>query len=278
MSIHYKNTLKAKTSNRFEAIYEKHEKLFIPFITAGDPCADATIEIALALEEAGASVLELGVPYSDPLADGPIIQEASKRALKAEMTLGKAMKLVPEMRNRGLTIPLVIFTYINPILQYGLEKFVKEAASFGIDGVLVPDLPIEESLELKMLCEAHDMELICLVAPTSKERIEKIAKQAKGFLYCVSSLGVTGVRDELNPAVYEFLKTVKKHTSIPMAVGFGISNAEQVKLMNEFSDGVVVGSALVREIGALENQLKDPKERINALQTIKTFVSSLISS
>lgn len=256
----------------------KEKKLFIPFITAGDPTGEATIDIALMLEEAGADIIELGIPYSDPLADGPTIQEASKRALAGGMTLEKGMKLVPEMRKRGLTVPVIIFTYYNVLLQYGEERFIEEAPQLGIDGILVPDLPYEESGELSAMCKENELCLISLVAPTSKKRIKKIAEQAQGFLYCVSSLGVTGVRKELDPRVYDFLKTVREASDIPVAVGFGISTNEQVKMMNEYSDGVIVGSALVSEIGKRESALKDNHRRKDAINELKTFVTSLISS
>ncbi|TWI58865.1 tryptophan synthase subunit alpha [Halalkalibacter nanhaiisediminis] len=265
-------------NKRMEAATKTDKPLFIPFITAGDPTADATVELALTLEEAGASILELGIPYSDPLADGPTIQEASKRALSAGMTLEKALHLVPKMRERGLSIPVIIFTYFNPLLQYGEERLTAQAAELGIDGLLVPDLPYEESEDLGDLCKKHDLALISLVAPTSKQRMEKIAERAEGFLYCVSSLGVTGVRSELDPRVYDFLKTVREASHIPTAVGFGISSAEQVKLMNEHADGVVVGSALVSEIGKRADELRDEETCPNALNEIKMFVTSLISS
>ncbi|MDT8860004.1 tryptophan synthase subunit alpha [Alkalihalobacillus sp. MEB130] len=266
------------TNKRMEVATKTDQPLFIPFITAGDPSADATIDIALTLEEAGASILELGIPYSDPLADGPTIQAASKRALQGGMSLEKALQLVPEMRKRGLTIPVIIFTYFNPLLQYGEERFVNEASELGIDGLLVPDLPYEESEQLDQMCEQNGLSLISLVAPTSQQRMVKIAERAKGFLYCVSSLGVTGVRNELDPRVYEFLKTVREASSIPTAVGFGISSAEQVKIMQEHADGVVVGSALVNVIGEQKEALNNEKTRPEALGIIKKFVSSLISS
>ncbi|MCL7745919.1 tryptophan synthase subunit alpha [Halalkalibacter alkaliphilus] len=265
-------------NKRMEIATSTDQSLFIPFITAGDPSADATIEIALTLEEAGASILELGIPYSDPLADGPTIQAASKRSLKGGMSLEAALKLVPEMRKRGLTIPVIIFTYFNPLLQYGEERFVNEAAELGIDGLLVPDLPFEESEHLDKLCEENHLSLISLVAPTSKQRMIKIAERAKGFLYCVSSLGVTGVRNELDPRVYDFLKTVREASRIPTAVGFGISSNEQVKAMTQHADGVVVGSALVSVIGEQEEALRNKETRPAALQEIKKFVTSLISS
>lgn len=255
-----------------------NETLFIPFITVGDPSADATIDIALTLEKAGAHVIELGVPYSDPLADGPTIQAASERALHEGMTLEKALTLVPKMRKKGLTIPVVLFTYYNLLLQYGEERFATEAKSLGIDGLLVPDLPYEENDELRSLCTENDIALISLVAPTSKERIEMIATDAEGFLYCVSSLGVTGVRKELDPRVYDFLQTVRESSPVPVAVGFGIATNEQVKMMSEHADGVIVGSALVEQIGKRQEALKNEETRQKALEEIKTFVTSLISS
>lgn len=261
-----------------EAAIKTEKPLFIPFITAGDPSAEATIDLALTLEESGASILELGIPYSDPLADGPTIQAASKRALGGGMTLEKALQLVPQMRERGLTIPVIVFTYFNPLLQYGEARLTQEAAELGIDGLLVPDLPYEESEDLGELCKKHGLALISLVAPTSKERMVKIAERAEGFLYCVSSLGVTGARAELDPRVYDFLKTVREASHIPTAVGFGISTATQVKAMSEHADGVVVGSALVAQIGERAEQLCHPDTRSKALEEIKTFVTSLISS
>jgi tryptophan synthase alpha chain len=265
-------------SQRMKRLTEKNSGLFIPFITAGDPSAEATVEIALMLEEAGADLLELGIPYSDPLADGPTIQEASKRALEGGMTLEGAMKLVPIMRERGLTIPVVVFTYFNPLLQYGEERFTRVASEMGIDGILVPDLPYEESEDLTNLCAENELALISLVAPTSKARIQKIAKRAQGFLYCVSSLGVTGERKKIDERVYEFLRTVKTSSPVPVAVGFGISSSEQVREMHNHADGVIVGSALVAEIAKHKDALNDEKNRKDALLQLKTFVTSLISS
>ncbi|MDQ0205927.1 tryptophan synthase subunit alpha [Alkalicoccobacillus murimartini] len=264
-------------SNRLEAMLQQEPNLFIPFITAGDPTGEATIDIALTLQEAGASILELGIPYSDPLADGPTIQEASKRSLKNGMSLSSAMQLVPAMRERGLTIPVIIFTYVNPLLQYGVKRFTEEAASLGIDGILVPDLPFEESDELSAYCEQEQLSLISLVAPTSKERIQKIADRAQGFLYCVSSLGVTGARKDLDPRIEEFLNTVKEASHVPIAVGFGISTSAQVSTIQALADGVVVGSALVHQIGEQGEALQNEETKELALQRIKSFVKALIS-
>lgn len=265
-------------TERMRAATSTNKPLFIPFITAGDPSEDATIDIALSLQESGASILELGIPYSDPLADGPTIQAASKRALSHGMSLEKALKLVPKMRQRGLEIPVIIFTYVNPLIQYGEARIVKEAAEYGIDGFIVPDLPYEESEEFADLCNEHDLSLVLLVAPTSKQRMIKIAQRSQGFLYCVSTMGVTGVRSEIDPRVFDFLTTVKEASQIPTAVGFGISTNEQVKEMRKHSDGVVVGSALVAEIGKLEQELLDDQTRPYAINKIKSFVSALISS
>ncbi|MCK0472112.1 tryptophan synthase subunit alpha [Halalkalibacter sp. APA_J-10(15)] len=265
-------------TKRMEAVTGGDKPLFIPFITAGDPSSEATIDIALTLQKAGASILELGIPYSDPLADGPTIQAASKRALKHGMSLEKALKLVPQMRERGLTIPVIIFTYVNPLMQYGEGRIVEEAASYGIDGFIVPDLPYEESGDFAERCNQFDLSLVLLVAPTSKERIVKIAERSQGFLYCVSSLGVTGARAQFDPRVYEFLQTVRESSTIPTAVGFGISTPEQASKMRQHSDGVVVGSALVSKIGELEQRLLDENKRSEALLEIERLVSSLAES
>ncbi|GAF20081.1 LOW QUALITY PROTEIN: tryptophan synthase alpha chain [Bacillus sp. JCM 19046] len=251
------------------------EKLFIPFITAGDPTIEATIELALSLERAGADVIELGIPYSDPLADGQVIQAASKRALTAGMTFAKALELVSKLRERGLNAPVILFTYANPLLQYGFTQFVNEASAFGVDGILVPDLPFEESEEFGDICAKEDLALISLVAPTSKERVEKIASSAKGFLYCVSSLGVTGTRNELHPDLKQFLQVVKISASIPCVVGFGVSQADQVEEINRYADGVVVGSAIVKQIGSLTNELIQPESRSAAVAKVEAFVKQL---
>ncbi|WP_017755574.1 tryptophan synthase subunit alpha [Calidifontibacillus oryziterrae] len=255
----------------------KTDVLFIPFIMAGDPNEEMTIEIALALQEAGAHVLELGIPYSDPLADGPVIQRAALRALKEKMTLKKAMALVPKMRAKGLKIPVVVFTYYNPVLQLGIESFFALAKENDIDGLLIPDIPFEESEYIRKRSVEEGIEFISLVAPTSNERIEKIAKHASGFLYCVSTLGVTGMRSNLNNNIVPFLKKVKEVSAIPVAVGFGISSSEQVQALKDHCDGVIVGSAIVNKIEQLRDQLLseiDPV-RSKALNDLKDTVQSI---
>ncbi|OLO42559.1 tryptophan synthase subunit alpha [Alkalihalophilus pseudofirmus] len=264
---------------RFQQYVRKQDQpLFIPFIMAGDPTPEITIEIALTLQEAGAHAIELGIPYSDPLADGPVIQRAAKRALAQQMSLKKALELVPIMREKGLEIPVIAFTYYNPVLQFGEEEFMEKAKECQVDGLLVPDIPFEESEELAQLCKKNELQFISLVAPTSKQRIERIAKNAQGFIYCVSSLGVTGVRNEFHPKVYEFLEEVRKNSTVPVVVGFGVSNNEQVQQLQPHCDGVIVGSAIIREIESVESQLNDEKLRKDGLLHIKTFVLSLISS
>ncbi|WP_044748317.1 tryptophan synthase subunit alpha [Bacillus alveayuensis] len=250
--------------------------MFIPFIVAGDPHPDVTVELALALQNAGASILELGVPYSDPLADGPIIQRAAQRALKHDMTLKKAIELVPLMRKKGLKIPIIIFTYYNPVLQLGEEYFFALARKNNVDGVLIPDLPFEESGHIRQLSEQSGLSFISLVAPTSRKRIEKIASRAQGFLYCVSSLGVTGVRDTLPNELYEFLKEVKTYSNVPVAVGFGISKSEQVQVLKEHCDGVVIGSALVQKIEQLADRLQQEETRKDALSEFQKYAQLLI--
>lgn len=264
--------------SRLENVAKTEDKLFIPFIMAGDPTPAATVDIALALQESGASILEVGVPYSDPLADGPVIQQAAIRAIENGMTLQKAIELVGEMRAKGLTIPTIIFSYYNPVLQLGEEELFSLLKENDVDGLLIPDLPFEESSEIGKRCEEEGMALISLVAPTSQERIEKIATSAQGFLYCVSSLGVTGMRKQLDSNVYDFLQKVKEYSNVPVAVGFGISNAEQIKVLSPYCDGVIVGSALVRKIETEAMNLVNEKNKEKALSSIKTFVHSLISS
>lgn len=246
-------------------------KLFIPFITAGDPDSETTINLAVALQDAGASAIELGIPYSDPVADGPVIQKASSRALKNGMNIVKAMKLVPEMRKKGLNIPIILFTYYNPVLQLEEESFFALLRENTIDGLLIPDIPFEESAELRAKCKEHSLSFISLVAPTSSSRIKMIAENAEGFIYCVSSLGVTGVRNTFDSSITDFLEEVKKHSNVPVVVGFGVSTKEQVEQFGSICDGVVVGSALVREIERLQPSLLNESFQAEALSEFTSF-------
>ena len=230
-------------SNIYKAFENK--KAFIPFITGGDPDLNTTKKLLIAMEAAGADLIEIGIPFSDPIAEGPVIQEASQRSLAGGCTTDRLFEMVKEAR-KTVKIPMVFMTYINPIYTYGKERFMKRCVECQIDGVIVPDLPFEEKSELSGICEQYGIDLISLIAPTSHDRIRMIAKEAKGFVYCVSSLGVTGVRTEITTNVGEMVKMVKEVNDIPAAIGFGISTPEQARNMAYVSDGAIVGSAIVK--------------------------------
>lgn len=267
------------TGNRIDRLFaDRTRKRFIPFITVGDPTLEASFQLATALVEAGADILELGIPYSDPLADGPTIQRASQRALKNGVTISDALSLVARLRASGMEASLVLFSYYNPVLQYGVERFFADLASNGADGVVIPDLPIEENGPVAAAAKKQGIHVISLVAPTSESRIKTIGEQASGFLYCVSSLGVTGARADLREDLAEFLLRVKASTNVPTAVGFGISTPEQVRAVAPHTDGVIVGSAIVQEIERYEQQLRDPDKASEAVEKIKTFVHRLASA
>lgn len=257
------------------AFREKKRPLFIPYVTAGDPTMDITIELLAVLEHAGADMIELGVPYSDPLADGPVIQAASERALKHGVTLKSVLDSAKEARRGGVTAPLVLCTYINPVIRMGMERLCEQAAVAGIDGIIVPDLPPEENDALLQLTAAHGLALIPLVAPTSDKRLQTIVSQARGFVYCVSSLGTTGTRDTFDRAVLTFLDRVRRLSPVPTAVGFGVSKREHVENFAPHVDAVIVGSALVREIEAVQELLADPLRRKDGLEHIRRFVKRL---
>ena len=222
-------------------------KAFIPFVTCGDPSLDVTEKIVYAMEEAGADLIELGIPFSDPTAEGPVIQEANVRALSAGTTTDKIFDMVRRIRQKT-DIPMVFMTYANVVFSYGIERFCKRAAEVGMDGMILPDVPFEEKEEFASVAEKYGLDLISLIAPTSHERISMIAKEAEGFLYCVSSIGVTGTRSEFTTDFDEFFGVIKKNATIPCAVGFGISGPEQAKKMSTYCDGVIVGSAIVKLI------------------------------
>ncbi|WP_273852270.1 tryptophan synthase subunit alpha [Guptibacillus spartinae] len=265
-------------NKRFEKHVNGRNDLFIPFVVAGDPTEETTIQLALMLQEEGANAIELGIPYSDPLADGPVIQRASLRALEHGMSLEKAMGLVKKMREKGLEIPVVIFTYYNLLLQLGEEHFFALVRENDIDGLLVPDLPFEESEEWRESCNSNEIAFISLVAPTTSEkRLQAISKEATGFLYCVSSLGVTGTRTDFHSSVFTFLDRVKKHSMIPVAVGFGVSAPEQVEKLKEHCDGVIVGSAIIRQVEDQVEVLKKEASQKEGIDQIRSYVRNLIS-
>ena len=220
-------------------------KAFIPFITCGDPSLETTEELVYAMEKAGADLIELGIPFSDPTAEGSVIQAANIRALSNGVTTDKIFEMVEKMRKKT-SVPMVFMTYANVVFSYGTEKFCRRAAETGMDGLILPDVPFEEKEEFASVCRKYGLDLISLIAPTSHERIREIAKEAEGFVYCVSSLGVTGVRKEITTDIGEMVKMVKSQKNIPCAVGFGISTPEQAEKMASQADGVIVGSAIVK--------------------------------
>lgn len=220
-------------------------KAFIPFITAGDPSLAKTEEFILEMERAGADIVEIGIPFSDPIAEGVVIQEADIRSLAAGTTTDKVFDMVLDLRKKT-EIPLVFMTYVNPVFHYGYEKFFSRCQEAGIDGIIIPDLPFEEKGELEDIAAAHGVDLISMIAPTSKQRIRDIAREAKGFLYVVSSMGVTGTREEIRTDLGEILKEIRKVTDLPAAVGFGINTPEQAAEIAAVADGVIVGSAIVK--------------------------------
>lgn len=259
----------------FHRLHEAGQTALMPFITVGDPDADTTVDILLQLQQAGADIVELGVPYSDPLADGPVIQRASERALVHEVTIETCLETAKKARNRGVTMPFVLFTYYNPLLQMGLERFFTLLQEAEISGLIVPDLPFEESEEVLRLGDEHGVLLVPLVAPTSSERISLILSRARGFVYCVSSLGVTGERSDFHKGVDDFIASVKAGTDLPVAVGFGISSGEQVQRFAQICDGVVVGSAIVRKIEESLPLLQSKDQREQGLLQIRDFVAQL---
>ncbi len=228
-------------------------KAFIAFITCGDPDLETTAKVVRAAAENGADLIELGIPFSDPTAEGPVIQGANLRALTGGITTDKIFAFVKELR-RDVKVPMVFMTYANVVFSYGAEKFISTCREIEIDGLILPDLPFEEKEEFQPLCRQYDINLISLIAPTSENRIAMIAKEAEGFVYIVSSLGVTGTRNEIKTDLASIINVVRENTDVPCAIGFGISTPEQAKKMTDISDGAIVGSAIIK---LLEKHGKD---------------------
>ena len=223
-------------------------KAFIAFITCGYPDLETTAAVVRAAVQNGADLIELGIPFSDPVAEGPVIREANLQALKGGITTDKIFAFVRGIRAEGITTPMVFMTYANVVFSYGAEKFISSCAEIGIDGLILPDLPFEEKDEFLPICRKYGVDLISMVAPTSENRIAMIAEEAEGFLYVVSSLGVTGVRSEIKTDLASITAVVRKHTKTPCAIGFGISTPEQARKMADLSDGAIVGSAIIKLI------------------------------
>ena len=243
----------------------KNGKAFIPFCTAGDPNIEKTVEYALAMEEAGCDLIEIGIPFSDPMAEGVVIQDANVRALKQNTTTDDVFDAIKAIREKS-DIPIVFLTYINPVFFYGYERFFKKCNDLGIDGIISPDLPYEEKGEIADIARKYDVDIISLIAPTSKERIQKIASEATGYIYVVSSLGVTGMRSEIKTDLNAIIKDIRDVTDLPLAVGFGINTPKQASEIGGIADGVIVGSAIVKII---EEYGED------AADALKEYVSSM---
>lgn len=242
-----------------------NKKAFIPFITAGDPNLDITKELIFAMQEAGADLIEIGIAFSDPVAEGPVIQEADERALASGTTTDKVFDMIESIRDK-IHVPMVFMTYINPIYVYGIEKFAKRTRECGMAGIIVPDVPFEEKKELDKSFKEEGLTVISMIAPTSMERAQMIAREADGFVYCVSSLGVTGVRSEISTDIAGLIEQVKEVRDIPCAIGFGISTPEQGKKMAKISDGVIVGSAIVRIVA---------EHGVNCVPLVRDYVASM---
>lgn len=233
-----------RKNERIQSAFE-NGKAFIPFITCGDPSLEVTEQLVYAMEEAGADLIELGIPFSDPTAEGPVIQEANMRALSGGVTTDKIFEMVKRIR-KNTKIPMVFMTYANVVFSYGTDRFIRTAAEIGMDGIILPDVPFEEKAEFDTVCAQYGISLISLIAPTSHQRIAKIAKEAEGFIYCVSSLGVTGVRTEFASDINETVGLIKENSALPCVIGFGISTPDQAKKMGRIADGAIVGSAIVK--------------------------------
>lgn len=257
-----------RIGKKFEELRAKNEKALIVYLTAGDPSLAATRELVLGLEKSGAAIVEIGVPFSDPTADGPVIQAASQRALKAGATLRGVLELVAEIR-RTSQIPIVLFGYFNPIFAYGAEKFSQAAKDAGVDGILVVDLPPEEAGELRIFTDAAGIDFIALVAPTTgRNRLKTIVQNATGFLYCISITGVTGTAAPDTDDINRHIAAIRKRTKLPIAVGFGISSAAQARAIAGVADGIVIGSAVVQRID--ENRANS-----DCIQTVCTYVREI---
>jgi tryptophan synthase alpha chain len=241
-----------RIEKKFESLRAEGKRAFIPYITAGDPTLEGSYDLVLSLEAAGADLIEIGVPFSDPIADGPVIQRATERALANGVSLGNILSLVERIRQTS-EIPLMLMSYYNPLLNHGLERLAEDAARVGVDGILASDLTVEEAGPFIEAMKSKGLNTVFLVAPTSSpERVSKIARTSTGFLYAVARTGVTGETNQLSGELVEFIRLLKSHTDQPIAVGFGISDPEHVRTVWAEADGAVVGSAIVREI---ENQI-----------------------
>lgn len=257
----------SRIENKFNELKAANKKALITFITAGDPNLRTTKELVVEMQNKGADIIELGIPYSDPIAEGPVIQKANERAMTNKIKIKDVMNTVKELRE-SVCVPLVYLLYYNCILQYGMDKFFKDCEEAGIDGLIIPDLPYEERDEIEETAGKYPVDVITLVAPTSKDRVRKAVENAKGFIYCVSSLGVTGVRSTFDTDFEDYFSIIDKYASIPKALGFGISTPEHIRQLKGYCDGLIVGSAIVR-------QIEGSRDSMEAVKNVGAFVKSL---
>ncbi|QZY53649.1 tryptophan synthase subunit alpha [Crassaminicella profunda] len=250
--------MKSRITEKFNTLREKNEKALIAYITSGDPDIHTTINLVLKMEEAGVDIVELGIPYSDPLADGPVIQRAAQRSLKNGTNIDSIFHMVSKLREKT-DLPLVFMLYYNSVFRYGVEKFLENCKDYGVDGLIIPDLPLEEKKELNEMMKDYAIDLIPLVAPTSEDRIKEIVSDTEGFVYCISSIGVTGMRESFEKDLSDFINKVRKYTDTPLAIGFGISNEQAIKELKELGDGLIVGSAIIKKIeeGIKEDNIEE---------------------
>ena len=258
---------KLQKNKIIKAFNDPKRKAFIAFLTAGDPDADSTVKYVLEMEKAGADLIEIGIPFSDPTAEGVVIQDANIRALKNGMTTDGAFEIVRRIREVS-RIPLCFMTYCNPVFHYGYDRFFAKCEELGVDGIILPDLPYEEKAEVEEPANAHGVALISMIAPTSDARIKTTAKEAKGFIYIVSSMGVTGVRSEIKTDLTTIVESIREVTDVPCAIGFGISTPEQAKKMVQIADGCIVGSAIVKIIATKgKDAAKDLYEYVRSMKS-----------
>lgn len=259
--------MESRVTKKFISLRNEGKKALITYVTCGDPDLETTIDLVSSMEKAGADIVELGIPYSDPLADGPTIQKAAQRALQAGTNIDNIFSAVELIRKKA-QIPLVFLVYYNAVFKYGMGRFLDQCTTKGVDGLIIPDLPLEERQELNQLMKDKPIDLIPLVAPTSGARIEKIVSEAKGFVYCISSKGVTGKRGNFEEGLADFMAGVRKHTHIPLAIGFGISDRKAVEKLKGLCDGLIVGSAIVERV---EKGIDEG----NCQELVSQFVSEL---
>jgi tryptophan synthase, alpha chain (EC 4.2.1.20) len=256
-----------RIAEAFERQKKQGKKALITFITAGDPDLETTERLVLAMEKSGANLIELGIPFSDPVAEGPVIQQADLRALKNGICTDDVFDAVAKIREKT-QIPLVFMVYVNCIFVYGKERFFKRCSESGVDGVIIPDLPYEEKGEVHGEAAKFGIKVISLVAPTSRERIEMIAKDAEGFLYCVSSEGVTGIRESFSTDFDSYFETINRYAKVPTALGFGISKPEAAKALQKYTDGIIIGSAIMKLVGEAANA-------DSAVESVSEFVGNV---